>query len=215
MESPKFPQWPIQSFVERLAEASPLPGGGCAVALAGALAAALGSLAAQLSRKKTQDRRANQQDRNLLDKIREQQSAFLEFLDADALAYHNVVQAQRRPSLTPEQRLDRRQALDTAYLQACAPALQMASQGIELLQEAALLVEQDNPVTRADVGVMVFLAEAVVQGALINIFSNLSMIRDSTRAGTAQQQAERIKEQLPGLIDPLKSALLGRVLDRP
>ncbi|MBW1917470.1 MAG: cyclodeaminase/cyclohydrolase family protein [Deltaproteobacteria bacterium] len=215
MESPKFPEWPIQSFVERLAEANPLPGGGCAVALAGALAAALGSLATQLSLKNPRHHGDDQRDGEFLDKIKEHQSAFLNFLDADALAYQAVVQAQRLPGHTAEQSLSRRQALDAAFLKACEPPLGMAHRGLELLQGAALLAEQGYPVTLADVGVMAFLAEAVVQGALINIFSNLSIIRDSTLTRTVREQAWRIKEQLQGLVTLLRSLLDAQIGKRP
>ena len=52
MDRPGFPQWTILNFVEQLAEGTPMPGGGCAVSVAGALAAALGSLSGQISLKK-------------------------------------------------------------------------------------------------------------------------------------------------------------------
>ena len=55
MDRPDFPQWTIINFVEQLAEGTPMPGGGCAVSVVGALAAALGSLSGQISLKKETD----------------------------------------------------------------------------------------------------------------------------------------------------------------
>jgi len=215
MESPGFPQWPIQTFVERLAQGNPLPGGGCALALAGAMAAALGGLATQLYLKKSQP----EDDRNvvaqLLKEVEAQQADFLKLLDADALAYQAVVQAQRLPRQHADQRLARQQARDAAFLRACEPPLEMAARGLALLKEAGLLAARGNPVTLADVGAMAFLAEAVVHGALINVFSNLSMIQNAALSLTVRDQARHLQEQLEDLGPRLKLALYGQVLDRP
>jgi formiminotetrahydrofolate cyclodeaminase len=199
MEPPGFPDWSINAFVEQLAQGNPLPGGGCVVALAGALAAALGSLAAQLSSKGHHLSKDDWRSNELLEKIREQQSAFLDFLDADALAYQEVVKARRLPRLTPEERQLQKVALETAFLKACNPPLQMASRGLELLQWAVTLADNGNPVTLADVGVMGFLAEAVVQGALINIFSNLGMIQNSALVQANRERARQIKQEVDAL----------------
>ena len=55
MDKPNFPRWTIFNFVEQLAEGTPMPGGGCAVSVVGALASALGSLSGQISLKKESD----------------------------------------------------------------------------------------------------------------------------------------------------------------
>ncbi|MDD3580008.1 MAG: cyclodeaminase/cyclohydrolase family protein [Desulfobacca sp.] len=215
MESPGFPQWPIQTFVERLAQGNPLPGGGCALALAGALAAALGGLATQLSLKNPQPEGDIGSVAQLLEEVEAQQAAFLELLDADALAYQAVVQAQRLPRQNADQHLTRRLARDAAFLQACEPPLEMAARGLALLQGASLLAARGNPVTLADVGVMACLAEAVVHGALINVFSNLSMLQNAALSLTVRDQARHLQEQLEDLGPRLRSALYGQVLDRP
>lgn len=196
MEPPGFPQWSIDTFIKQLAKGTPLPGGGCAVALAGALAAALGSLAAQLSSRGHQLSEDNRRSIDFLEKIREQQSAFLNFLDADALAYQEVIKARRLPRQTPEERQLRKAALETAFLKACEPPLQMASRGLELLHRAITLADNGNPVTLADVGVMGFLARAVVQGALINVFSNLSMIPEPAQSKIVRERAQELERDV-------------------
>lgn len=211
MEPPGFPDWPITAFVERLAAGTPMPGGGCAVALAGALTAALGSPAIQITRQR--DLAPGERHRVLLDKIREQHSAFLVFLDAEALAYHEGVKARRRPRQTPAEHQARSQAV-AAFLRACDPPLAMAARGLELLHWAGQLADNGQPVTLADVGVMGFLATAVVHGALINIFSNLSMVPDTPEKDPIRERARRIKQQVDRL-SPRVQALLYQQVGEP
>ena len=97
MDKPNFPRWTIINFVEQLAEGTPMPGGGCAVAMVGALAAALGSLSGQISLKKETDQVQKEVWRDLQPQIDQAREKFLDLIDADALAYHGVVLARRLP----------------------------------------------------------------------------------------------------------------------
>lgn len=176
-------------FVEQLAEGTPLPGGGCAVALAGALAAALGALAARIIARREADPGSRQSLEELLAGLTRHQQSFLELIDADALAYHGVVEARRQPRRSPGETAARQELIARAYLQACEPPEQMARQGLDLLDWAITLAGAGNPVVQADVGVMGFLAAAVVRGALVNIASNLAMAGDRPEAAARRAAA--------------------------
>jgi formiminotetrahydrofolate cyclodeaminase len=198
MEKPNFSRWTLGGFVEQLGEGSPLPGGGCAVSLTGALAAALGSLAAQIIAK-----RPGKADPGalgaLLHGLQKHRAAFLECIDADALAYQEVVQARRLPRQSREDAVRRQAAIDAAYLQACEPPRQMARQGLEVLRGALELAGHRNPVVLADIGVMGFLAIAVVHGGLVNIFSNLGMVPDSEPKRNLLEEGLRLRTEVETL----------------
>ena len=176
MDRPNFPLWTITNFVEQLAEGTPMPGGGCAVAVVGALAAALGSLSGQISLKKETD--PAQQDilRDLQPQIDQARQTFLDLIDADALAYHEVVLARRRPHRNEKEKATRTAAIIQAFAEACETPKQMAVLGLEVLDWAMMLGRRGSPIILADVGVMGFLAVAVVHGGMINILSNLTMM---------------------------------------
>ena len=105
---------------------------------------------------------------------------FLDLIDADALAYQEVVVARRLPHKEAEEKATRTAAITQAFAEACEPPRQMARLGLEVLDWAMMLGQRGSPVILADVGVMGFLAVAVVHGGLINIFSNLTMMAGST-----------------------------------
>ncbi len=196
MDRPGFPQWTILNFVEQLAEGTPMPGGGCAVSVVGALAAALGSLSGQISLKKETDSDQKELLHEIQPQMDQARQKFLDLIDADAMAYHEVVLARRLPRKTEEEKATRAAAIAWAFAQACEPPRQMARLGLEVLDWALMLGQKGNPVILADVGVMGFLAVAVGHGGLINIFSNLTMMGGAPQALGLRMEAEGLREEL-------------------
>ncbi len=184
------------NFVEQLAEGTPMPGGGCAVSVVGALAAALGSLSGLISFKKETDPDQKDLLHDLAPQMDRARQTFLDLIDADALAYHGVVLARRLPHQTAEEKTARAAAIIQAFAQACDPPRQMAKLGLEVLAWAVMLGRKGNPVILADVGVMGFLAVAVVHGGVINILSNLSMMAGASQSPELRQEAEKLREML-------------------
>jgi formiminotetrahydrofolate cyclodeaminase len=196
MDRPDFPRWTIINFVEQLAEGTPMPGGGCAVAVAGALAAALGALSGQISAKKETDPAQKETLQELQPQMDQARQQFLDLIDADALAYHEVVLARRLPHKTEDEKAIRTEAITRAFARACESPRQMARLGLRVLEWAIKLGERGSPVILADVGVMGFLATAVVHGGLINIFSNLTMMVEAPQTSALRSEAEEIRGEL-------------------
>jgi formiminotetrahydrofolate cyclodeaminase len=196
MDRPNFPLWTITNFVEQLAEGTPMPGGGCAVAVVGALAAALGSLSGQICLKKEAD--PAQQDilRDLQPQLDRARQTFLDLIDADALAYHEVVLARRRPHRNDKEKAARTAAISQAFAEACETPKQMAVLGLEVLDRAMRLGRQGSPIILADAGVMGFLAVAVVHGGIINILSNLTMMAGAPQELELREEAEGLRQSL-------------------
>lgn len=196
MHKPDLARWRLADFVRELAAGTPLPGGGCAVAVAGALAAALGALAAKITaRRQPGDQEGGGPE--LLDQLESAQTALLELADEDAMAYQEVVQALRLPRTTGAEQERRRQSVQQAFLTASGPPLALARWGSKLLEWALILVRQGDRVILADVGVMGYLAQAVIQGGLVNVAANLRMVPpQDPRAQTLQREAESLAETL-------------------
>jgi formiminotetrahydrofolate cyclodeaminase len=182
--------------VEQLAEGTPMPGGGCAVSVVGALAAALGSLSGLISFKKETDPDQKDLLHDLAPQMDRARQTFLDLIDADALAYHGVVLARRLPHKTAEEKTARDTAIIQAFAQACDPPRQMAKLGLEVLAWAVMLGRKGNRVILADVGVMGFLAVAVVHGGVINILSNLNMMAGASQSPELRQEAEKLREMM-------------------
>lgn len=212
MDKPELAKWRIVDFVRELAAGTPMPGGGCAVAVTGALAAALGALAAKISDKKRSETTEQQSLAPLIQELEAAHEELLELVDADALAYQEVVKALRLPRDSAPAQERRRQAVQAAFVVASRPPLALARWGLKLLEMALVLTQQGERVILADVGVMGYLAQAVVQGGLVNIWANLKMAPATDPEVTSlEQEAQELGERLTALA-PRFAALLSQRL---
>ena len=88
----------IQSFCTALISKSPVPGGGGASALAGALAACLGGMAVQLTRGKKKFIPVDEMLKAQLESLEESRQILLHCMDEDAAAFEPLSKAYGMPA---------------------------------------------------------------------------------------------------------------------
>jgi formiminotetrahydrofolate cyclodeaminase len=202
---------PVEAFLARLATDDPVPGGGSASALAGAMAAALVHMVVEL----TAGRPAAAEYEERLTEIRLAaaglQSELASLAHADAVAYASVVTARHLPKETDRDREARRVQLNAAVREATRTPLSIASRAAEVLALAEELAPIGNRNAVSDVGVAGLLASAALRGAAMNVEINLpSLPGDESLRSDARQELD---ELLPGLAER-ERALAAAVGDR-
>jgi formiminotetrahydrofolate cyclodeaminase len=189
-EPVEFGGMSLTQFAEILASKEPTPGGGCASALAGALAAGLAAMVARTTAgsKKFADR-AEQMNRIAAeaDRLR---GELLALVDEDARAFDQVMEGFRMPKETPEQQAARSQAIQQAYKAAVEPPMRVCTRSLRVLELAAQVAEQGNPSAASDAGVGALLAATALEGAALNVQINLASIKDEAFRST---QAEKVR----------------------
>src|SRR5439155_1848431 len=91
----------LRDFLDRVASAEPVPGGGSVSALAGALGAALGQMAIRLTKDKKNFVQHADRYLDALDRLSPYRSALLELIDADAQAFDGVMTAYKMSKESP------------------------------------------------------------------------------------------------------------------
>ncbi len=168
----------IGDFLEGLSSGSATPGGGAGAALAGAMGAALLSMVANLTigRKKfAAVEEAMQATRERTEAIREEMTNLAQL---DAHVFERVMGAYRMPKESEGQQSARTAAIQNALMDATQVPLKVATQASELFELAPTLATEGNPNAVSDVGVGLLLADAALQGALMNVDINLALIED-------------------------------------
>jgi formiminotetrahydrofolate cyclodeaminase len=169
----RLPDLTVRSLVERLASSDPVPGGGSASALAGAMGAALVHMVIEL----TAGRPAGEGNEETLAEIRTAaaawQSELLNLAEMDASAYTAVVRARRLPRDSELERSTRDAQLGAAIREATRVPLATAGAASEVLDLARRLAPIGNRNAVSDVGVAGLLATAAVRGAALNVQINL------------------------------------------
>ncbi len=194
----------VRGFVEKLASGDAAPGGGSAAALAGGLAAALAAMVARLTvgRPKFAEQEVVMQA--VLTQAERLRGQLLALVDADTVAYENLMAAYKLPKGDDEQRAAREKAIQEALHHAADIPLAAVEACVQVLNIAALAAENGNPNASSDAAVAGLLAHAALLGAARNVRINLKQIQDEGFCSAAEAR-------LSGLIANAETAL-GRAL---
>jgi formiminotetrahydrofolate cyclodeaminase len=180
---------PTRQLIERLATSDPIPGGGSAAALAGAMGAALVQMVVAL----TAGRPVAANHEDALAEIGRTamaaQSDLLALAELDAAAYAAVVSARRLPRGTERERHARDVQVATATREATMAPLETARRSATVLELAERLAPIGNTNAVSDVGVGALLAATALRGAGLNVRINLPYLAadDALRADAARE----------------------------
>lgn len=94
----------ISEYLEVLSSKAPVPGGGGASALAGALGNALGQMVVNLTVGKKKYAEVEEEMQKYLTDLKNMQQEFLHFSDRDAEVFAPLAECYRLPSATPEEK---------------------------------------------------------------------------------------------------------------
>lgn len=147
-------------------------------ALVGALAAALNSMVANFTVGKEKYRDVEQQVRELLSRSEQLRGELSALMQADTEAYGEVSQAYAMPKGTDQERQARTAAIQKALKNASSVPMRAAECSMEVIRQAAVLLEKGNVNLLSDVGVAARLGEAALRCAALNVEINLRGIKD-------------------------------------
>ena len=184
---------PSRELVERLASRDPVPGGGSAAAVAGAIGAAVVGMVVELTvgRPDAADHEA------LLDDVRAAaqrlRAELLDLAETDAEAYDAVVRARRLPRETEPEVEARTNAMTEATREATRIPLATAEAAAAVLELADQIAPIGNRNAISDVGVGAMLAAAAVRGAALNVRINVPYLAEGDPlAADASAELDRL-----------------------
>jgi glutamate formiminotransferase/formiminotetrahydrofolate cyclodeaminase len=191
MSSPSLAELTVRDLTERLASRAPVPGGGSASALAGALGAALVEMVCELTVGKPEYEDVDPVARQIGAAAGELRGSLLAAAEEDAAAYLGVVAARRLPRDSEEERAARKAAIGEASVAATEVPLRVARLAAEVLDLAASIASIGNRNAVSDAGAASLLAAAAARGAALNVRINLPSLPDAhpLRADAAAQLA--------------------------
>src|SRR5881275_1960625 len=174
-----------EPFIEQLAAATAVPGGGSASAAAGAMAAGLAMMVASMSRGKkayAQFERELSEAISRLSQLREELKASI---DADAESYNSVMAAYKksRESASADG------LIDSALKQATSVPLGVAERAREVLTISESLGPITNPNMKSDLTTASALARAAIEGALANVDINMESLKDAEFVAKMRRKA--------------------------
>ncbi len=210
-----FAGMPVGEFVERLASAEPVPGGGAASAVAAALGAALVSMVAGLSTGRPKYAayestlaRADAEGRRLADEL-------MALADRDADAYAAYAAALKLPRETDEQTEKRRGAIRSAAKLASEAPWETVVACHDVALAAESLAGRSNVNASSDVLVAALLAEAAARGAAENVRINLPSTGDADYSIEMARRLDEILHDIDALASRTRETVLSGQVREP
>ena len=182
------------AFAEELASKAPVPGGGGAAALAGALGVALCSMVGNFTTGKKKYAAYEDDVQRMLAEGEILRARLLELVEADAAAFEPLSRAYAIPKEDPT----RDSVLEEAALNACKAPMEMVSccgEALLLLEE---MLEKGSRLLLSDVGCGALLCKAAMESAAMNVFVNTGSLQDRAVAVQMERQVdETLEKYLP------------------
>ena len=188
-------------WIETLSSSAPVPGGGGASALVGAMGVALGSMVGNLTLGKKKYQAVEEDIRRLLEQSARLTQELKELVEEDARAFEPLSKAYGLPKTTPAEIAYRDQVMAQALREASLVPLaimEKAVEGIKLQQEMAC---KGSRIAISDVGVGVQLLRSALLGASMNVFINTKLMKDQSLAQEYNQKADELIAQGTALAD--------------
>ncbi len=180
-------------FVNELASKSPVPGGGGAAALVGAIGVALSSMVCNLTTGKKKYAQFEDDIQDILKKAQELQNSLMQMIDEDAENFLPLSKAYGMPKGTEQERKLKEETLEKALKQACEVPIKIVKACYDAIKLHAELVDKGSRLAISDVGVGVQCLRAAIISGQLNIVININSIKDSV-------YVDRIKKEVMPLV---------------
>ena len=187
-----FAELSCRDFVRELGSKAPVPGGGGAAALAGAVGTALGNMVGSLTAGKKKYAAVENEILALKERADRLQEEFLELMKKDAEAFAPLSAAYGLPGKTDDERAYRDQVMEECLRGAAAVPLEMMRKCEEAIGVTGEFAVKGTRIAVSDAGAAALLLRAAVRSAALNVYINTASMKDRTYAEELERETGRL-----------------------
>ncbi len=187
-----FTEQSCRDFVQVLASKEPVPGGGGASALVGAIGMALGNMVGSLTVGKKKYADVQEDILALKAQADALQDALMVLVRRDAEVFEPLSRAYGMPKETEEQVAEKARVMEAALKEACDVPLQIMEECCKAIDLHVGFEEKGTAIAISDVGVGVVMCKAALQGASLNVFINTKIMKDRDHAEACNKKANEM-----------------------
>lgn len=184
----------IYDYLDVLASKAPVPGGGGASALGGALAAALGQMVANLTVGKKRYADVEEEMQGYLCALNICQMEMIALADRDAEVFAPLAAAYGLPAETEEQKAEKDRVMEENLLAASLVPLQIMEKAVGMMDVLDEMERKGSRMAVSDVGVAVQFARTALTGAVMNVYINTKSMKNREKAEELNGRAEELME---------------------
>lgn len=182
-------------YLGRLASGAPIPGGGGASAVCGALGTALGEMVANLTTGKKKYQQWEPQIRESLEMLTAARNRFLELSKKDELVFEPLSAAYGIKAVTEEEKQRKEAHMEVCLYDAAVVPLELMGECVRAMDTMEFLAKYGSRLAVSDAGVGIQFLKAALSGAVMNVYINTKLMKDRDRAEDLNRQADEILER--------------------
>lgn len=189
-----FTEHSCREFIDVLASSAPIPGGGGASALVGAIGVALGNMVGSLTVGKKCYVDVEEDIIRCKKEADEITKRLLELVAKDAEVFEPLSKAYSLPKSTPEELAKKEEVMAVVLKDACEVPLEImktCARGLDLMEEFA---EKGSRIALSDAGVGATLLKSALQGASLNIYINTKSMKDRVLAQQLNDETDSLRK---------------------
>ena len=180
-------------FVEVLASKAPVPGGGGASALVGAIGTALCNMVGSLTVGKKKYAAVEAEISGLMEKATELQNALLELIEKDAEVFEPLSRAYGLPKETEEERAEKARVMEGCLRDACSVPMDIMRRCCEVIDLIGVFAEKGSVLAVSDAGVAAACCKGALKGASLNVYINTKSMKN-------REYAEELNKECDGML---------------
>lgn len=197
-------------FVDVLASKEPVPGGGGAAALIGAVGTALSDMVGSLTVGKKKYADVQNEIVKLKTEAAKLEKEFINLVTRDAEVFEPLSKAYGLPKETEEEQKFKAEVMEKALDEACSVPLQIMECACRAVELTDAMSKIGTAIAISDAGCGAASLRAALSAASLNVFINTKSMAD-------REKAEKLESHAQGMLDkyiPICDEIFARVLDR-
>lgn len=199
----------IEEFLDALSSKKPVPGGGGASALAGALGNALGQMVANLTIGKKRYADVEEEVKALLERMAGIQKDFMKLADRDEEVFAPLAAAYSLPTGTEEEKAHKDSVMEERLLDASLVPMEIMEKAVEMLDILDILAVKGSRMAVSDVGVGVQFIRTGLLGAVMNVYINTKSMKNRVKAEELNKRADELVAQGTARADRIYGVVLA------
>ncbi len=200
-----------KEFVTELASKAPVPGGGGASALVGAVGTALGNMVGSLTVGKKKYADVEEDIKALMVKGDALIAELLKLIDRDAEVFEPLSKAYGLPKDTEEQKAEKDRIMEACLREACSVPMEIMEKCCEAIDLIAEYAKKGSALAISDAGVGVAFSKAALMGASLNVFINTNSMQDRQYADKLNSRADELLSKYTALADEVYDSVYKRL----
>ena len=202
----------IDEYIKELGSKAPVPGGGGASAVAGALSAALSSMVCNLTVGKKSYISVEDNVKKILKDMNKHMESFIKLSDKDAEVFYPLSQAYGFKPQNDEEKKMHEENMEKLLFDAAMVPLDIMKEAYSMLVAVDFLAKKGSKLAVSDAGVAVSMLRSAVCGAMMNVVINVKYMKNREKAQDLMDEASEILENTMNKADIIYREVLEVLL---